>query len=137
MHVRDCNSVHTCTYTDYTTSKTRQDTRLIAQLSSRKLTMLASSVQAVVACNCNETVESLYFVVFHFILFTGLLHINLHIHDCMVILSLYAAVYMYTGHVFVGYVHFTLVCVPPDVQPSRLISGQSGCPAPWAGCATG
>ena len=60
---------------------------------------------------------------------TGLLHINLHIHDCIVILSLCAAVYMYTGHVFVGYVHFTHVCVPPDAQPSRLISGQSGCPA--------
>ena len=70
--------------------------------------MLASSVQAVVACSETE---------------------NLHIHDCIVILSLYAAVYMHTGHVFVGYVHFTHVCVPPDAQPSRLISGQSGRPA--------
>ena len=96
--------------------------------------MLALSVQAVVACK--ETVPRVSTLVlfvsfgaFHFILFTGLLHINLHIHDCIVILSLCAAVYMYTGHVFVGYVHFTHVCVPPDAQPSRLISGQSGCPA--------
>ena len=55
--------------------------------------------------------------------------VKLHIHDHIVILSLYAAVYMHTGHVLVGYVHFTHVCVPLDAQPSRLISGQSGRPA--------